>query len=35
MLKFLFEYKRKIDRSSKTHPKINSDILKDINTTVV
>ena len=35
MLKFLIGYKRKIGKSAKTIPKINADILKDINTTVV
>ena len=35
MVKFLIEYKRKMDKSAKTHTKKNADILKDINTTVV
>ena len=36
MLKFPIEYKRKIDKSAKTHtPKINADTPKDINTTVL
>ena len=35
MLNILIEYKRKIDKSAKTTPKINADILKNINATVV
>ena len=35
MLKFLIEYKRKIDKSAKTHTKNKCCILKDIHATVM